>query len=415
MSALENPSSDKYILVADSATWMSVHKGWVFSEAARRLGYKTIRVAPDARLSWQEDVFILDPLISELVLTEKLKKYRNQISFILPTFDYASTLLAPVAQTLGTSFLSVASARHLGTKASLAKYLETNCLGTPRTWLVDGTTTFADIPDGIPLVIKANVSTGTLKKHDWDYKVFYDKKALLEYLTETQQLQALIVNNQQNERYQSVIQEYLEAEKFLDVHVVFAKSGIFKVFLVGEFFTHPNELLIVESKTSQNLTEDTKMQIETFASFFSRNGCEYMVANLQFAVCNGALHLFDLNLRVAGIWSYLHKIMMPDFAHHVLSFFHGENVAFTPAAPFYLKTPYYLENGRTIESFVAPKVQDSSVLLAYLDHLVPGYKVPRSQNSIQPSPQIFVVGKDEQDCRTKIQEILKNTVVRYRS
>lgn len=414
MSPLKNDSHEKYILVADSSTWMSVHKGWVFSEAARKLGYKVIRVAPDARLSWNEDIFILDPLISEQVLTEKLKKYKGQVSFILPTFDYASLLLAPVAETLGTSFLSVASARQLGAKASLARYLETHQLGTPRTWLVDSTATFESIPEGIPLVVKANVSTGTLKKHDWDYRFFSNKEMLAHYLKDTQQLQALIVNNQQNERYQSVVQEYIEAEKYLDVHVVFAKSGSYKVFLVGEFFTHPHELHIVESKTAVDLSEDITKQIEKFTSFLSKNGCEHMVANLQFAVQNGSLYLFDINLRVAGIWSYLHKIMMPDFAHQVLSFFQGQDVEFKLTAPFYLKTPYYLEAGQTVDSFKAPAVQSSSVLLAYLDHLVPGYKVPVAQNSIQPAPQIFSVGQSEEECRQKIQDVLNGTEVRYR-
>ena len=139
-----------------------------------------------------------------------------------------------------------------------------------------------------------------------------------------------------------------------------------------------------------------------------------MVANLQFAVHNGSLYLFDINLRVAGIWSYLHKIMMPDFAHQVLSFFQGKDAEFKLTAPFYLKTPYYLEADRTVDFFKAPVVQSPSVLLAYLDHLVPGYKVPVAQNSIQPAPQIFSVGQSEEECRQKIQDILKSTEVRYR-
>lgn len=415
MSVLNKTPLEKYILVADSSTWMSVHKGWVFAAAAKQRGYKIIRVAPDARLSWQEDIFILDPLMSEQVLTEKLKKYKGQIAFILPTFDYASTLLAPVAQTLETPFLRNPSARHLGTKALLAKYLQSHGLATPRTWLADSQKAFDDIPDGIPLVTKANVSTGTLKKHDWDYRVFRDKNQLIAYLTEDKQLQAFIVNNQQSERYQSVVQEYIEAEQFLDVHVVFGKTGNFKIFLIGEFFTHPGELLIVESKTVNLLDDDTRMHVEKSALFLSQNGCEYMVANMQFAVLNGIPYLFDLNLRVAGIWSYLHKIMMPNFAHQVLSFFHEENAEFAPSFPYYLKTPYYLEPGKTVESFTAPKSLDPSVMLAYLDHLAAGYKVPESQNSIQPAPQIFAVGTCEQDCRDKIQEVLKNTNVRYRS
>lgn len=293
----------KYVLIIDNASWMSAHKAWPFIDAAKDRGYCVIRVAPDMRFSRNEEVFILDPISCDEILFEKIKSYEGQIDFVFSSSDISSAFIANIASQLGAHFFTAELAQHLSTKLSLSKLLQHAGEKGPQSWMIKKIEDFDLIPDSMALIVKPNVSTGGTARHGWDYRRFSNRQALTHYLKESGNLSAFIKNYQQQERYQSFVQEWIEADQFLDVHMIFAESGRYETFLIGEFSTHPGDVFIVESKTAVNVSPDLKKQIDRIGSFFSQKGYRFMVGNLQFALKDGKILIFDFNMRVAGIWS----------------------------------------------------------------------------------------------------------------
>ncbi len=404
----------RFVLIITHDTWMSAQKVIPFQQVAKANGYSTILVAASKRYSMNEDILILDPLSHPIVLSNKLKKYKNQIDFVFSGYDMGSVLIAAAAEEVGATYMSKSLAQHLQSKYSLSLFLAQHKLNTPRTWLIHDRNNFSEIPDKINLMIKSNVSSGANPRHSWDYRSYQNKNDLIAYLEAEKLMDAFVKTAETQALNQSIVQEMMPSDKCLDVHIVFREKGEYKIFLIGEFFSRDSDFLIVESKSAENISEAILVQIKMFADFFSALGLQNIVTNFQFVEKSNLLYLFDLNLRVAGIWSYLYPLMLPDFYEKLFLYFQEKSINFDLKYSTYLKTPYWLEEGKIIQSIQFPTYDKMTIRLAYLDHLIPGYKVPQNQNSIQPSPQIFAVGNSAQECRDKIVDVLNRTRVEYK-
>lgn len=407
---------EKWIVVADTATWMSQQKTSDFVAVARARGFKVARVASAKRFQTDEDLFILDSFSQADVLSEKLRFLNGKVFLVYPGSDCGACFIALAAYDAGARFIHPHLVDQLYDKGRLADYLETKSVRGPASWMIRHEKDFQNIPKDLPLVAKPIFSTGGIANHDWDYKQYASVTDLQAQLETRSQLKAFLASNQLDSKRATVLQHCIQAARFLDVHVVckgaHGKGQPFHIFLTGEFHTDPENLLIVESKSATALPAGIQERIERFVGELVTDGVANCVLNLQFAMTEDDLYLFDCNLRVAGIWSYLYKLMRPDFYEQVLNYFTDQTYSFELKQPYYLKTPYYLRAGATVRSIAVPEAP-SHLLVAYGDHLRPGYRVPKKQNSIQPSPQIFAVGQTESECREKIISLINNTRVEY--